>query len=166
LFLRWLNGMNTGVEQVQHDRIMLVDAHLIGFLNRASQVRILPGARARLACVSRTGPLRRRSLTQRACVSGGRPVAPFHMYWRHSGARPKLVPSIQVKDVPADVHATLRRRAAAVGKSLQEYLLEELTEQARMPTLDELLDRAGARAGGRAEFVAAAQAVRAERDTR
>jgi hypothetical protein len=77
-----------------------------------------------------------------------------------------LVPSIQVKDVPADVHATLRRRAAAAGQSLQEYLLAQLIKEAHAPTLEELLDRAGGRAGGRAGFKAAVKAVRAERDSR
>ena len=76
------------------------------------------------------------------------------------------MPSIQVKDVPADVHATLRRRAAADGKSLQEYLLARLIEEAHTPTVDELLDRASGRTGGRAGFEAAARAVRIERDTR
>jgi plasmid stability protein len=76
------------------------------------------------------------------------------------------VTSIQVKDVPADVHATLRRRAAAAGQSLQEYLLARLVEDAQTPTLDELLERAGGRAGGRADLKAAVKAVRAERDAR
>jgi len=76
------------------------------------------------------------------------------------------MPSIQVKDVPGDVHATLRRRAAAVGQSLQEYLLARLIEDAHTPTLDEVLDRAGGRAGGRAGLKAAAKAVRADRDAR
>jgi hypothetical protein len=76
------------------------------------------------------------------------------------------VPSIQVKDVPDDVHATLRRRAAAAGQSLQEYLLAQLTRDAGAPTLDELLDRVSERAGGRATFRDAAKAVRAERDAR
>jgi hypothetical protein len=76
------------------------------------------------------------------------------------------MPSIQVKDVPADVHATLRRRAANAGQSLQEYLLDRLVQDAHAPTLDELLDRAGGRAGGRAGFKAAVKAVRAERDAR
>jgi hypothetical protein len=76
------------------------------------------------------------------------------------------VPSIQVKDVPADVHATLRRRAAAAGQSLQEYLLAQLIEEAHTPTLDEVLDRAGGRSGGRAGFQAAIDAVRADRDSR
>ena len=76
------------------------------------------------------------------------------------------MPSIQVKDVPDDVHATLRRRAAAAGMSLQEYLLGRLVEDAHMPTLDEVLDRAGGRAGGRASLRKAARAVRADRDAR
>jgi hypothetical protein len=36
------------------------------------------------------------------------------------------VPSIQVKDVPDEVHATLRKRAAAAGMSLVVYLLSNL----------------------------------------
>ncbi len=76
------------------------------------------------------------------------------------------MPSIQVKDVPEDVHATLRRRAAVAGQSLQEYLLARLVEDAHTPTLDELLDRAGGRAGGRVGFKAAAAAVRADREGR
>lgn len=76
------------------------------------------------------------------------------------------MPSIQVKDVPDDVHATLRRRAAAAGMSLQEYLLGRLVDDAHTPTLDEVLDRAGGRAGGRATLANAARAVRAERDAR
>jgi plasmid stability protein len=83
-----------------------------------------------------------------------------------SGARLALVPSIQVKDVPADVHATLRRRAAAAGQSLQEYLLQRLTEDASTPTLEEILDRAGGRAGGRVPLRTAAKTVRRERGSR
>ena len=76
------------------------------------------------------------------------------------------MPSIQVKDVPDDVHATLRRRAAAAGQALQEYLLARLVEDAHTPTLDELLERAAGRAGGRAGYRAATRAVRADRDGR
>jgi antitoxin FitA len=76
------------------------------------------------------------------------------------------VPSIQVKDVPDEVHAVLRRRAGAAGQSLQEYLLARLTEDAETPTLEEVLDRAGGRAGGRAPLDAAAEAVRLDRTSR
>jgi antitoxin FitA len=58
------------------------------------------------------------------------------------------MPSVQIKNVPPDVHGVLRRRAAAAGQSLQDYLLARLTEQARHETLDEVLARAGGRAGG------------------
>ncbi|MEO5679100.1 MAG: hypothetical protein ABIS47_05455 [Acidimicrobiales bacterium] len=76
------------------------------------------------------------------------------------------MPTIQVKDVPADVHATLRQRAAAAGQSLQEYVLALMTEEARGATLDEVLDRAGGRAGGHADLALAAAALRADRDGR
>lgn len=82
--------------------------------------------------------------------------------WRYD---PRM-PSIQVKDVPADVHATLRRRAAASGQSLQEYLLARLVDDASMPTVDEVLERAGGWAGGRADLAAAVRAVRRDRDGR
>ena len=93
-------------------------------------------------------------------------VTPFRMRWRHPGASLSGVPSIQVKDVPADVHATLRRRAAGAGQSLQEYLLARLVDDASTPTIDEVLERAGGRAGGRADLAAAVRAVRRDRDGR
>ncbi|MDE0066330.1 MAG: hypothetical protein OXN44_05590 [Acidimicrobiaceae bacterium] len=74
--------------------------------------------------------------------------------------------SIQVKNVPSDVHQTLRRRAVGAGQSLQEYLLHLLSEQARTPTLGEVLERAGGRAGGNIGAAEAVAAVRAERDSR
>jgi len=82
--------------------------------------------------------------------------------WRYAGS----VPSIQVKDVPDDVHATLRRRAAAEGRSLQEYLLARLVDDAATPTIDELLDRVAYRSGGRADLETATVAIRADRDAR
>jgi antitoxin FitA len=86
-------------------------------------------------------------------------MAPFRRYLAS-------MPSIQVKDVPDEVHATLRRRAAAAGMSLQEYLLARLVEDASAPTLEEVLARAGGRAGGRAPLKASTRAVRADRDAR
>lgn len=52
-------------------------------------------------------------------------------YWRKMGAKFKTVPSIQIKSVSDDVRAELRRRAAVEGKSLQEYLLGRLINEAR-----------------------------------
>lgn len=88
------------------------------------------------------------------------------MRWRQNGATVNAVPSIQVKDVPDEVHATLRSRAAATGMSLQEYLLARLEDDANTPTLAEVLDRAGGRSGGRIPLEAAVEAVRADRDGR
>lgn len=76
------------------------------------------------------------------------------------------MPSIQIKNVPDEVRLVYRRRAAAAGKSLQEYLLGELIENASRPTLDEVLDRAGARAGGRLSASFTVQHLRAERERR
>ncbi len=86
-------------------------------------------------------------------------VAPI---WRY----PSSVPSIQVKDVPDDVHAVLRRRAAAAGQSLQEYLLALLSDQAQTPTLTEVFERVGHRTGGRLGLAEAVEAVRADRNDR
>ena len=74
--------------------------------------------------------------------------------------------SIRVKNVPSDVHQSLRRRAAEAGQSLQEYLLHLLCEQARTSTLEEVLERASGRDGGNIGTAEAVVAVRADRDSR
>jgi plasmid stability protein len=73
------------------------------------------------------------------------------------------MPSVQIKDVPAETHAVLRRRAAAAHQSLQEYLRSRLIEEASRPTVDEVLDRAGGRAGGSVPLKEAVKAVREDR---
>ncbi|MFF7211467.1 hypothetical protein ACFZAU_13150 [Streptomyces sp. NPDC008238] len=50
--------------------------------------------------------------------------------------------NIRIEDVPDDVHRTLERRAIAAHQSLDEYLLRRLIEQARTPTVDDILARA------------------------
>jgi antitoxin FitA len=76
------------------------------------------------------------------------------------------MPSVQVKDVPAAVHAVLRRRATDSGQSLQEYLWALLADHARNPTVEEILARAADHDGGRLPFPAAGLAVRAARSRR
>lgn len=49
---------------------------------------------------------------------------------------------LQVRNVPDDVHAKLRERAAAAGMSLSEYSLRQLTESAAQPSLDEIFAEA------------------------
>jgi antitoxin FitA len=91
-----------------------------------------------------------------------REVLGFWREWRHTGA----MPSVQIKDVPDDTHAVLRRRAAAAHQSLQEYLRSKLIEEASRPTLDEVLDRADGRAGGSVTLNSAARTLRSERARR
>lgn len=71
--------------------------------------------------------------------------------------------TIQIRNVPDDVHATLRMRAAGAGVSLSDYALIELQRVAERPPVADVLLRAGSRAGGAgtADIVAA---VRAGRD--
>jgi hypothetical protein len=76
------------------------------------------------------------------------------------------MPSVQVKDVPAETHAVLRRRAAAANQSLQEYLRQRLIEEAATPTVEEVLERAGGRAGGSVAFSEAVGVLREDRDRR
>jgi len=61
-----------------------------------------------------------------------------------------------------------KRRAAAAGMSLQEYLLADLTEQAGRPTVQEVLDRIASRdrTGSTVTLAQAAQIIRDERDAR
>jgi antitoxin FitA len=76
------------------------------------------------------------------------------------------MPSIQIKDVPEETHAVLRQRAAAARQSLQEYLRGRLIDEASTPTVDEILHRAGGRAGGSIPFSVAAEALREDRARR
>ena len=70
---------------------------------------------------------------------------------------------LQVRDVPDDVHAARRRRAAAAGMSLSDFALKELTNVARRPSIAELLERASARSGDAMSFADARGAVAAGR---
>jgi antitoxin FitA len=71
--------------------------------------------------------------------------------------------TVQIRDVPDDVHRVLRARAAAAGLSLSAYLLAELTRVAERPPVADVLTRAAARHGGaRIDDIVAA--VRSGRD--
>ena len=75
---------------------------------------------------------------------------------------PLMSKSIQIREVPDDVHAVLRTRAAAVGLSLSDYLLREAMRIADRPPLADILEWATEREWG----VPAGQAVAALRDMR
>lgn len=73
--------------------------------------------------------------------------------------------TLQIRNVPEDVHRRLKARAASEGRSLSELALDELRRSLERPTRAELLGRIAQRTavetGG-----AVTAAVRAERDAR
>ena len=55
-----------------------------------------------------------------------------------------IMPNITIRDVPPDVHRKLVARAERNRQSLQQYLLELLTEMTETLTMDEWLERVAA----------------------
>ena len=48
---------------------------------------------------------------------------------------------IQIRNVPDDLHRTLKVRAAQAGMTLSDYLLSEIEQIAEKPTLSEMMER-------------------------
>ncbi len=48
---------------------------------------------------------------------------------------------IQIRNVPDDLHRTLKVRAAKAGMTLSDYLLSEMEQIAERPTLAEMMGR-------------------------
>ncbi len=48
---------------------------------------------------------------------------------------------IQIRNVPDELHRTLKSRAALAGMSLSDYLLREVRQVAERPTIEELRQR-------------------------
>lgn len=76
--------------------------------------------------------------------------------------------SIQIKDVPEDVHRIIRSRARAEGKSMQEYLWAKLVSEARRPTAAEIFEQIEKDHAGSDDLTAdeVIAAIRSERDAR
>lgn len=74
------------------------------------------------------------------------------------------MPNVQVRDVPDDVHRRLKAQAALGGQSLNDFLLDRMSEIARLPTVAEI----AARIREREPYTgpSAAEVVRADRDRR
>jgi antitoxin FitA len=51
------------------------------------------------------------------------------------------VAHIQIRNVPPDVHRTMKDRAHKAGMSLSEYLLGEIVSLSKIPTPEELAER-------------------------
>jgi plasmid stability protein len=52
---------------------------------------------------------------------------------------------VQIRNMPEALHRKLKSRAAEAGRSLSDYLLEELRRSAAKPTAEELMRRIEAR---------------------
>jgi plasmid stability protein len=74
--------------------------------------------------------------------------------------------TLQIREVPDDLHAVVRARAAQAGVSVSDYLLELITELTSRPTMEEIVRRAVtlAGSGGGASPSDALAAVRAARE--
>jgi plasmid stability protein len=74
--------------------------------------------------------------------------------------------NILIRDVPADIHEELQRRAERDGRSLQQYLINELRRLTDHPTMDEVLDRIESRDGVELGFDQAVTYIAEGRDER
>jgi len=72
---------------------------------------------------------------------------------------------IQIRNVPDEVHRTLKARAAMAGMSLSDYLLQEVRKIASRPTIEELRERVRSREAVSLK-TPVVEMVRAERDGR
>jgi plasmid stability protein len=52
-----------------------------------------------------------------------------------------MVKMIQIRNVPEELHRTLKVRAAQMGMTLSDYLLSEIEQVAAKPTMKEWLER-------------------------
>lgn len=76
---------------------------------------------------------------------------------------PTMAKMIQIRNVPEDLHRTLKARAAQAGMSLSDYLLAEARKVAERPTFDELMERIRSRQGVRLKG-SSADVIRRHRD--
>lgn len=72
---------------------------------------------------------------------------------------------IQLRNVPDALHRRLKARAALEGKSLSDYLLQQVQTAAERPTVAELRERLAARTQPKLS-VSPAEVLREERDGR
>ena len=68
-------------------------------------------------------------------------IALKQRYQRHTAATVHLMATIQIKNIPENVHRRLRIRAASAGQSLQQYMLEAVCSHAELASVEELLER-------------------------
>ncbi len=72
---------------------------------------------------------------------------------------------IQLRNVPDELHRKLKARAAHAGKSLSDYLLEQIKRDAEAPTMEELIARLESRSPVKSR-ISTADILRQEREKR
>lgn len=72
---------------------------------------------------------------------------------------------VQIRNVPDEIHRTLKSRSALAGLSLSDYLLRHISDVAARPTPEEMMARLRALPPVPVSE-AAADAIRAEREGR
>ena len=73
--------------------------------------------------------------------------------------------TIQIRDVPDEVHREAKARAARAGLSLSDFLLREMERALSVPPIDEVLARIAARERPRLSE-SPVQIIRREREQR
>jgi antitoxin FitA len=72
---------------------------------------------------------------------------------------------IQVRNVPDDVHRTLKMRAAAAGMSLSDYIKRDLVQAASGPSMEEIDARVRARGPSRVRAQTIVSTLREARES-
>jgi plasmid stability protein len=99
-----------------------------------------------------------------SCNPAGRDLRGWRVCVAYGTLFQRMGVLVQIRDVPEEVHRTLKARAAAAGLSLSEYLRGVLTRTAARPTPAELAARIQAR-GAAPLGEPSEAAVRAIRDS-
>jgi plasmid stability protein len=73
------------------------------------------------------------------------------------------MPNVLIRDLPADVHAALQRKAEQHHQSLQQYLTSELSRLAERRQISDVLNGIEAHTGGRVGLRQAVQDLGEER---
>ena len=76
------------------------------------------------------------------------------------------MPNVLIRELPAEAHAVLSRRAKSAGMSLQKYLVRELTRQALTPTMAEFFAEYDMSVFDTIDVEAVVDHIRADRERR
>jgi plasmid stability protein len=71
--------------------------------------------------------------------------------------------TIQIRNVPEDLHRRIKSRAALLGLSLSDYLLGQIREIGERPTMEEMRARLASRTPVNSDL-SPAEMIREERD--